>query len=67
MPRRRPSPSRRFAGPYLSPRMSGGEDVTVLIDVRHSGAVEAFCTPQKPNSAPATRRIWISSEPSVMR
>ena len=33
----------------------------------HSGAVEAFCTPQKPNSAPATRRIWISSEPSVMR
>jgi hypothetical protein len=31
------------------------------------GAVDAFCAPQKPNSAPATRRIWISSEPSVMR
>ena len=31
------------------------------------GAVDAFCAPQKPNSVPATRRIWISSEPSVMR
>ena len=31
------------------------------------GAVDAFCAPQKPNRAPATRRIWISSEPSVMR
>ena len=30
-------------------------------------AVDAFCAPQKPNRAPATRRIWISSEPSVMR
>ena len=37
------------------------------VHLHEVGAVDAFCAPQKPNNAPATRRIWISSEPSVMR
>ena len=59
--RSRPALMPRKATPDPLPRMTGEEKIG------HSGAVDAFCTPQKPNSAPATRRIWISSEPSVMR
>ncbi len=63
------SPSHCYAmGPFLSPAYAA-ERRNEEVDSRayDFGAVDAFCAPQKPNSVPATRRIWISSEPSVMR